>query len=134
MVIALSVLTRLFAPFLPFVTDETWSWWHAGSVHRAAWPTEAEILETMGQRDTDASAIYLVATVVLGEIRKQKTLLQLSAGTAVTAIKIFNDDDLAVRLEGVTPDLKAAARADTLSFEADTAFRVDIAGAQERAK
>ncbi len=134
MLVALSVLTRLFAPFLPFVTDETWSWWQAGSVHNAAWPTGSEVLDAIGGRDADASAVYLRTSEVLAEIRKQKTLRQLSPGAAVTEVAIFSDDDLRARLEGVAADLQAASRAAALRFAAGDAFRVEIAAAQERGR
>lgn len=132
MLLALSVLTRLFAPFLPFVTEETWSWWHDSSVHNASWPTEAEIVESLGPLDPDAAAVYERTSEVLGEIRKQKTMQQLSPGAAVTGVTVFADDDLGARLARTRADLQAAARAETLQFAAGEGLRVELAGVRER--
>src|SRR4029077_8982237 len=48
MLLALDTLHRLFAPFLPFVTEEVWSWWKEGSVHRTPWPAADELLSAIG--------------------------------------------------------------------------------------
>jgi valyl-tRNA synthetase len=68
--LALAAVQRLLAPFLPFVTDEVWSWWHDGSVHSASWPT----LDELGglTHGTNDSA-YAAAVEVLGAIRRAKT-------------------------------------------------------------
>src|SRR5437764_146601 len=64
---ALSAFVRLLAPFLPYVTEEVWSWFNDGSVHRASWPTSDELA---GGGDP---AVLEAAASVLSEIRKAKT-------------------------------------------------------------
>ena len=76
MLVALSALMRLFAPYLPFVTEEVWSWWRPGSVHRAAWPTAAEVVASIGGPDVSALVVREATQSALAEVRRLKSLLK----------------------------------------------------------
>jgi valyl-tRNA synthetase len=84
--LALDTLHRLFAPFLPFVAEEVWSWWQQGSVHRAAWPTPTG-RGAGGERVLDA------VSVVLGQLRRAKTEAKLSQRAPVSSLVISGPDD-----------------------------------------
>ena len=84
--LALSTLLRLFAPFLPFVTEEVWSWWQEGSVHRAAWPAADELRAAAGT-GADRSALD-VAAAVLGEVRKAKSEARQSMRAEVRLVVV----------------------------------------------
>jgi valyl-tRNA synthetase len=76
MLVALSTMLRLFAPYLPFVTEEVWSWWRPGSVHRAAWPTAAEVLQAIGGADESALAVRDATQAALADVRRIKSMLK----------------------------------------------------------
>jgi valyl-tRNA synthetase len=76
MLVALSSMLRLFAPYLPFVTEEVWSWWRPGSVHRSAWPTAEEVLQPIGGRDEQALAVREATQAALADVRRIKSILK----------------------------------------------------------
>jgi valyl-tRNA synthetase len=108
---ALDTLLRLFAPFLPFVTEEVWSWWRQGSVHQAAWPDPAELLAAAG--DAPGGLIPL-AGQVLTELRKTKTEAKLSLRTPITTATITHTAERLALLEPALADLRDASVAGEL--------------------
>ena len=131
MLLALSALNRLLAPFLPFVTEEVWSWWQEGSVHRAAWPDAAEIAEAISARGTGAGNEYVEASELLGHIRKRKAEARLSPAAPLERVVVRSTQEIAGRWSPeILSDVKSAARAARLDFEAAASFDVTIAPAE----
>jgi len=123
---ALSALLRLFAPYLPFVTEEVWSWWRPGSIHAAAWPTPEELFDVSGGEDEQGARTLELAAAVLGEIRKKKSEEQRPLKTAVQrAVVRLPDGDRAL-LSGCEADLKAAGLINELVVETGSALEVVV--------
>ncbi|HEV8397087.1 MAG TPA: valine--tRNA ligase [Vicinamibacterales bacterium] len=113
MLVALEALLRLFAPYLPFVTEEVWSWWRPGSVHRASWPTPAEVVAPIGGEDAGAVAVFKDAQTALADIRRIKAMEKRAVKSVIERA------ELPKTLEGLTPaarDFQAATHIRALTF------------------
>jgi valyl-tRNA synthetase len=121
----LSVMVRLFAPYLPFVTEEVWSWWREGSVHRAPWPAASE-LAALAPPDWAASAALAVATDVLGEVRRLKSEAKRPLRVEITRALVRDTAERLARLELGRIDLCAAANISSLVLEPAAAFSIEL--------
>jgi len=109
----LSVLLRLFAPFVPYVTEEVWSWWQEGSIHRAAWPRPTELDDASAGADP---VVYEVAAWALGEVRKSKALAKRSLRTEVERVVVRDTEERLKVLRGVERDLREAGNIATIGY------------------
>ena len=115
---AVQVQLRLFAPFMPYVTEEVWSWWEDGSIHRAPWPArqttvvgEPELLNVVGS--------------VLAGLRGAKSAAQVSMRTEVNAVVVTAPADFLVLASQVETDLRSVGKV-TGSFEYVVGHTVDV--------
>ncbi|MFF2657692.1 valine--tRNA ligase [Kitasatospora sp. NPDC058032] len=111
---ALSVLLRLLAPYLPFATEEAWSWWQEGSIHRAPWPAEAST-NLPGRGDV---GLLDVAAGAITAIRREKSGAQLSMRAEVAKVTARGPAELVAALRRVAPDVQSAGRVGELVLEA----------------
>lgn len=99
--LSMSVLLRLLAPFLPFVTEEVWSWWHEGSVHTSSWPSIDELPDG---GDPDVIGDVAAALIL---VRGAKSDAKVSMKTPVDAITVHAPEQALAHLRAVEADLRA---------------------------
>jgi len=129
---ALSVLLRLLAPFLVFVTEEVWSWWQAGSIHHAAWPTAQELESLIADTSAEAraadEAAYQWATDVLFEVRKQRSEAKQPLKVPITRVTIKAEPKQVALMSLLDADLRAALRVQQFETAAGEPREIVVTG------
>jgi valyl-tRNA synthetase len=118
--LALSVQLRLLAPVMPFVTEDAWSWWQEGSVHRASWPTADEVAV-----DGDPALLPAVAQALAG-VRGSKSNAKVSQRTSVVRAVVSGPTSLVGLVRAGAADLRAAGRVSDLQLQESDATELTV--------
>jgi valyl-tRNA synthetase len=104
--IALGVQLRLLAPFLPYVTEEVWSWWQDGSIHRAPWPASTDL----GAAAAASPALLDAVAEALIGIRGAKSQAKASMKAPLTRVEISGPAERIALVERAADDLRASGK------------------------
>jgi valyl-tRNA synthetase len=105
--LGLSVTLRLLAPFLPFATEEAWSWWQEGSIHLAPWPEAGELAPPAVTGD---ESVLIAAAAAISAIRKAKSQARVGMKQPVLRLIVAGEQDDLDALLAASPDVRAAGR------------------------
>jgi valyl-tRNA synthetase len=141
---SLSVFQRLLAPFLPFVAEEVWSWWQAGSIHLAPWPDVAELRAAVGEAEGEGEgegegaraiedAALSVAVDVLKQVRKAKSDARQPMRAPVRRVVVRDTAERLAALELGQGDLLLAGTIEGIEGVEDEEFGVEVLLAEEGA-
>jgi valyl-tRNA synthetase len=100
---ALHTSLRLLAPFLPYVTEEVWSWWQDGSIHLTAWPSGEHAPEV----EADEALLDAVAAVLMG-IRGAKSQAKVSMRAPLARVEVAGPVELIEAASSAAADLRRA--------------------------
>jgi valyl-tRNA synthetase len=120
--LSLDIMLRLFAPIMPYVTEEVWSWWRDGSIHRTRWPLNEEIPVS-----ADAALLTDVSAALI-QIRGAKSQASVSMKTEISLAKFYGTVDALAHLQAVESDLRAVGRitGEISWVETDGPIAVDV--------
>ena len=122
--LGLSVLLRLFAPVLPYITEEVWNWAYAAeagepSIHVASWPGAADF-EGIAQPDDPGSLD--VAIECWRSVMKAKADAEVGMGREIETAEIAGNAATLARLAPGLPDVLAAVRCRSHALVEDAAL------------
>lgn len=114
--VALGVVTRLLAPFMPYVTDEVWSWWHTESVHAQDWPTVADV--TVPSAEASDAGVLAAVSQALAAVRGVKSEAKASQRTPVLSVTVTGDDAHIAAVRTAETDLVSACSIEKITYAA----------------
>ncbi len=124
---ALSSIQRLFAPILPFASEEAWSWWNESSIHVAPWPTRSA-----GAGESFGDPTLVDATIdVLTQVRRAKTEAKRSQRAVVDNLVVTAPDGLRAAIDSGRADLLDAGSIRSLTVLDGDALAVEVMLADE---
>ncbi len=133
--LALDVLLRLFAPVLPYATEEVWSWWRTGSVHQQEWPAAAPLRTAAGEPLALDPLLY--AAKVLERVRGEKSRAKTSMKTPVLVLHAVGAPAELDVLAALEQDLRNACLIEQLTseetLEAFDVVRIELGEAPPKA-
>lgn len=104
--LGVDAFVRLFAPVLPYATEEVWSWYAAGSVHTANWPEAAPLRAAGEGADPD---LLVTAGAALAKLRKVKSENKVSQRTSYLSVGMMAPNEDHDAINTVMADLRCAA-------------------------
>ena len=119
--IALLAITKLLAPFIPFATEEAWSWWQQGSVHRSVWPISDDLSAFSGNQN--AKLLTLASQALIG-IRKAKSDEKLSMKAEISSLTIEASEADVESLKHIESDLKSVGKIDEIKYKASESLAI----------
>ena len=120
--LTLDIVLRLFAPIMPYVTEEVWSWWKDGSIHRSSWPVSDEVIMS------GDPALLSDVSAALIQIRGAKSQASVSMKTEISLAKFYGTAEALQHLQAVESDLRAVGRitGEVMWVEHDGPIEVDV--------
>jgi len=110
--LALSILLRLLAPVVVFATEEVWSWFNDGSIHRAPWPDRSELT---GAGEADPALLAAVGEV-LARVRKAKSEAKVGMRAEISSMTLVGPAAGLEHVRAAESDLTAAGHITTLTY------------------
>jgi len=133
---SLSVYLRLLAPVMPFVTEEIWSWYLAGSkeggdfrsIHRSKWPEIDEFDGVVEQSEQEGSGLVSVASEILAQVRFAKSEAQKKLKWPVRALEVYGSETMLLKARAVEGDISRAANltGGAIAFREGSELKVHI--------